>query len=134
MAKANAERSRRLRAWVQNYDWGRYGAEAQVARLLALNCGIEFEPERPYAEFWMGTHGSGPSFLADEGEEEQNVGLRQWIERNPNVLGHKVLENWGSDLPFLFKVCSFMFLTWICRKLNFDLSPSFCLLSSDFVG
>ncbi|OMP04764.1 Mannose-6-phosphate isomerase, type I [Corchorus olitorius] len=106
MAKANADRLRRLRAWVQNYDWGKYGAEAQVARLLALNCGVEIEPERPYAEFWMGTHGSGPSFLADEGGEDENVGLKEWIGKNPNVLGHKVLENWGSDLPFLFKVLS----------------------------
>ncbi|OMO80222.1 Mannose-6-phosphate isomerase, type I [Corchorus capsularis] len=106
MAKANADRLRRLRAWVQNYDWGKYGAEAQVARLLALNCGVEIEPERPYAEFWMGTHGSGPSFLADEGGEDVNVGLKEWIGKNPNVLGHKVLENWGSDLPFLFKVLS----------------------------
>ncbi|EOY04177.1 hypothetical protein QUC31_017390 [Theobroma cacao] len=107
MAKANADKLRRLRAWVQNYDWGRCGAEAQVARLLALNCGAEVEPERPYAEFWMGTHDSGPSFLADEeGQEEENVGLKEWIGKNPNVLGHKVLEKWGSDLPFLFKVLS----------------------------
>ncbi|XP_022759254.1 mannose-6-phosphate isomerase 1-like [Durio zibethinus] len=105
MAKANADKLRRLRAWVQNYDWGRCGAEAQVARLLALNSGVEVEPDRPYAEFWMGTHDSGPSFLAD-GEEGGNLGLKEWIGQNPNVLGHKVLEKWGSDLPFLFKVLS----------------------------
>ncbi|XWS75472.1 hypothetical protein CRYUN_Cryun01aG0091500 [Craigia yunnanensis] len=104
MAKENADKLKRLRAWVQNYDWGRCGTEAQVARLFALNCGAEVEPDRPYAEFWMGTHDSGPSFLADK--EEENVGLKEWIGKNPNVLGHKVLEKWGSDLPFLFKVLS----------------------------
>ncbi|XVE72072.1 hypothetical protein DITRI_Ditri11bG0009400 [Diplodiscus trichospermus] len=104
MAKANADKLRRLRAWVQNYDWGRCGLEAQVARLLALNSGAEIEPDRPYAESWMGTHNSGPSFLADE--EDENVGLKEWIGKNPNVLGRKVLEKWGADLPFLFKVLS----------------------------
>ncbi|XVF31601.1 hypothetical protein REPUB_Repub17cG0005100 [Reevesia pubescens] len=114
MAKANADKLKRLRAWVQNYDWGKCGAEAQVARLFALNCGAEIESARPYAEFWMGTHDSGPSFLADEQEEEEeeeeeaeeNVSLKEWIGKNPNVLGHKVFEKWGSDLPFLFKVLS----------------------------
>ncbi|KAG4168913.1 hypothetical protein ERO13_A12G053500v2 [Gossypium hirsutum] len=107
MAKAaNVDKVKRLRGWVQNYDWGRCGAEAQVARLLALNSGAEVKPDRPYAEFWMGTHDSGPSFLADGYGEGQNVGLKEWIRKNPNVLGHKVLEKWGPDLPFLFKVLS----------------------------
>ncbi|GMI73447.1 PHOSPHOMANNOSE ISOMERASE 2, DARK INDUCIBLE 9 [Hibiscus trionum] len=103
MAKDNVDKVKRLRAWVQNYDWGRCGTEAQVARLLALNSGAEIKPERRYAEFWMGTHDSGPSFLADGNGD---VGLKDWIWKNPNVLGHKVLEKWGPDLPFLFKVLS----------------------------
>ncbi|XVF71627.1 hypothetical protein PTKIN_Ptkin12aG0054300 [Pterospermum kingtungense] len=106
MAKANADKLRRLRAWVQNYDWGIYGTDSQVARLLALNCGDEIEPDRPYAEFWMGTHPSGPSFLADDDDEDDNVSLKEWIGKNPNVLGLKVLQKWGPDLPFLFKVLS----------------------------
>ncbi|KAL4308912.1 hypothetical protein GQ457_01G037140 [Hibiscus cannabinus] len=106
MAKDNVDRLKRLRAWVHNYDWGRCGTEAQVARLLALNSGAEIKPDRPYAEFWMGTHDSGPSFLADANGEGVNVGLKDWIWKNPNVLGHKVLEKWGPDLPFLFKVLS----------------------------
>ncbi|MBA0715552.1 hypothetical protein Golax_014442, partial [Gossypium laxum] len=114
MAGVNGEKLKRLRAWVQNYEWGRSGAEAEVARLLALNTGAEIDPNKPYAEFWMGTHESGPNVLVEEeGEEEeeeekeqQDVGLKEWIEKNPKVLGHKVLEKWGSDLPFLFKVLS----------------------------
>ncbi|CAA0817274.1 Mannose-6-phosphate isomerase 2 [Striga hermonthica] len=34
------------------------------------------------------------------------VSLKDWIEKNPSVLGDKVLEKWGTNLPFLFKVLS----------------------------
>ncbi|GKV16793.1 hypothetical protein SLEP1_g27383 [Rubroshorea leprosula] len=100
----------RLRAWVQRYDWGRCGGDSQVARLLALNSGVEVDPKAPYAELWMGTHDSGPSFVMGSGvllaEEEKGVTLKEWIGKNPNVLGNKVLGKWGCDLPFLFKVLS----------------------------
>ena len=36
---------------------------AQVAELCARNSGVPAEPGRPYAEFWVGTHPSGPSQL-----------------------------------------------------------------------
>ncbi|KAK8711915.1 hypothetical protein V6N13_147171 [Hibiscus sabdariffa] len=107
MAKTNVDQKlKRLRAWVQNYEWGRSGAEAEVARLMALNSGAEIEPDKPYAELWMGTHESGPSILVDD--DEQNVGLelKEWIHKNPNVLGVQVLEKWGSHLPFLLKILS----------------------------
>ncbi|XP_039020134.1 mannose-6-phosphate isomerase 1-like [Hibiscus syriacus] len=106
MVKANVDKVKQLRAWVQNYDWGRWGTEAQVARLLALNSGSEIKPDRPYAEFWMGNHDSGPSFMADNNGEGGNLSLKDWILKNPNVLGHKVLKKWGHDLLFLFKVLS----------------------------
>lgn len=74
-----------------------------------MNCGSQLiqpndeeeeeEEDVPYAEFWMGTHESGPSFLVSEG-----VTLKSWLLENPNVLGHKVVQKWGGDLPFLFKV------------------------------
>ncbi|KAE8708342.1 Nudix hydrolase 8 [Hibiscus syriacus] len=78
-AKATVEKVKRLRVWVQNYDW---------------------------EDFWMGTHDSGPSFMADNNGEGGNLGLKDWILKNPNVLGHKVLKKWGHYLPFLFKVLS----------------------------
>ncbi|XP_039056843.1 mannose-6-phosphate isomerase-like [Hibiscus syriacus] len=64
----------------------------KVVWLLALNFGSEIEPDRPYAEFWMGTHDSEPSFMADDNGEGGNLGLRDWILKNPNMLGHKVLS------------------------------------------
>ncbi|MQL99042.1 hypothetical protein Taro_031748 [Colocasia esculenta] len=105
---------RRLICAVQNYDWGRKGEDSSVARLSAKNSGSAVDGGKPYAELWMGTHPSGPSFLvaaavdAGEalGEEKKGVPLKQWIEENPPVLGKKVVERWGGDLPFLFKVLS----------------------------
>lgn len=95
----------KLRCSVKNYDWGRPGRDSQVAKLFALNSGSQFQPDEPYAELWMGTHDSGPSFLiASEEEENVVVTLKSWLLKNPNALGEKVLEKWGCDLPFLFKV------------------------------
>ena len=37
-------------------------------------------------------------------DDDVGVSLKKWISENPNVLGDKVLHNWGCDLPFLFKV------------------------------
>lgn len=95
------KRLRRLRCSVQNYDWGRLGSESTVARLFSMNSGAEVQLDKPYAELWMGTHESGPSFLIGEGKSRT---LKSWISENPNVLGDEVVEKWGSDLPFLFKV------------------------------
>ncbi|XP_052304337.1 mannose-6-phosphate isomerase 2 isoform X2 [Populus trichocarpa] len=103
---------KRLRCSVQNYDWGKKGTEgSEVARLYELNSGydIAFEKKKPFAEFWVGTHGSGPSFVVEGGVENGDsngsgsLSLKEWICKNPNVLGDKVLDKWGCDLPFLFK-------------------------------
>ncbi|GFZ18942.1 mannose-6-phosphate isomerase, type I [Actinidia rufa] len=105
---------KRLRCSVKNYDWGRIGRESRVARLFSLNSGLNVEESRLYAEFWMGTHESGPSFLVETlengasmgSERSESLSLKSWIEENPSVLGDKVVEKWGVNLPFLFKVLS----------------------------
>lgn len=105
MAMEASQRPLRLRCSVQNYDWGRFGEESTVARLFRRNSGKEIELGRPYAEFWMGTHESGPSFVvAAEGSGTKAVTLKKWTGANPGALGNKVVEKWGNDLPFLFKV------------------------------
>lgn len=53
----------RLRCSVQNYEWGRRGEHSAVGRLHALQSELPLEQDRPYAELWMGTHDSGPSFV-----------------------------------------------------------------------
>ncbi|XP_038875067.1 mannose-6-phosphate isomerase 1-like isoform X2 [Benincasa hispida] len=102
----------RLKCSVQTYDWGIRGQDSRVARFFALNSGSIIDSDKPYAEFWMGTHDSGPSFLipaAGEnggGIDSDSTSLKSWVLENPNVLGDKVVQKWGSDIPFLFKVLS----------------------------
>lgn len=102
----------RLRCSVQNYDWGRPGADSLVATLHASNSGSQIELQKPYAELWMGTHESGPSYVVPPGNENgaafgsESVSLKSWLSQNPNVLGRRVLDKWGCHLPFLFKVLS----------------------------
>lgn len=118
---ASRRRVRKLRCSVMNYDWGRIGTESGVARLFSLNSRVDIEGGKPYAEFWMGTHESGPSFVVEKsenngvvvGEEEEitagGLSLKSWIAKNPSVLGDKVVEKWGANLPFLFKVWLLVF-------------------------
>lgn len=54
----------------------------------------------------MGTHPSGPSFVELGQSEAAPVTLKTLIEEKPWVLGEKVVERWGKDLPFLFKILS----------------------------
>eukprot|EP00262_Sarcandra_glabra_P006144 TRINITY_DN18259_c0_g1_i1.p1 TRINITY_DN18259_c0_g1~~TRINITY_DN18259_c0_g1_i1.p1 ORF type:complete len:431 (+),score=67.64 TRINITY_DN18259_c0_g1_i1:135-1427(+) len=98
-----------LKCSVQNYDWGRIGQESQVARLFSLNSKSEIELNKPYAELWMGTHESGPSFIIRDQSDDpdsSSLPLKSWIYDNPNAVGDRVVEKWGNDLPFLFKVLS----------------------------
>lgn len=93
----------RLRCAVKNYDWGQIGDGSHVARLAEKNSGEQVDPARPYAEFWMGTHPSGPSYVASHVAGDA-TSLKDWIQANAAVLGEKVAYTWGPDLPFLFKV------------------------------
>ena len=121
--KQRQQRSvQRLRCSVQNYDWGKKGPDSEVARLYASNSASEIDPEKPYAEFWMGTHDSGPSFLIHQDLNGLSSSLKHWVSTNPNeLLGHKVVQKWGSDLPFLFKVL-LSILSWF--SYPFDSSKS----------
>lgn len=95
----------RLKCSVKEYDWGRIGLDSLVARLFLRNCNDKIEESKHYAEFWMGTHASGPSFIVEE-KGIENVSLKSWISKNPEVLGDTVVDKWGIDLPFMFKVLS----------------------------
>ncbi|KAJ1412748.1 RmlC-like cupin domain superfamily [Sesbania bispinosa] len=105
--KKKNKKLHKLHCSVKNYDWGRPCRDSLVARLFAMNSGSHVDQDnKPYAEFWMGTHESGPSFPVLDGSETERVTLKSWLLENPNMLGQKVLEKWGGDLPFLFKVLS----------------------------
>eukprot|EP00253_Pinus_taeda_P016862 PITA_16862 len=93
-----------LRCAVQHYEWGRHGYASEVARLYSLVTGSPIDEDKPYAELWMGTHDSGHSLVILQTGEQ--VPLKRWLEEHPEALGDKVVERWGIDLPFLFKVLS----------------------------
>ncbi|XP_062192263.1 mannose-6-phosphate isomerase 1-like [Phragmites australis] len=99
----------RLRCAVQHYEWGRRGGASLVARFAG---DPDPDPDRPYAELWMGTHPSAPSTLLDGGAL-----LRDWLSRNPDALGPAVAARWGGDLPFLFKVLS------VAKSLSIQAHP-----------
>ncbi|KAK8962904.1 Mannose-6-phosphate isomerase 2 [Platanthera guangdongensis] len=71
---------------------GRSGQDSTVGRLFARNSGKEIERGRPYAEFWMGTHQSGPSFVELGRPEPVPVTLKFWVEENPSILGEKLKD------------------------------------------
>ena len=103
----NSNKVQGLHCSVKNYEWGKPCRDSLVAKLFSMNSGSlqssQLDEDQPYAELWMGSHVSGPSFIVLDGSE-QRVTLKSWLLENPNVLGPKVVEKWGGDLPFLFKV------------------------------
>ncbi|PSN37566.1 Mannose-6-phosphate isomerase [Blattella germanica] len=91
-----------LRCAVQQYAWGKYGQNSEVAALNS-NGDPDFmiDDDMPYAELWMGTHPNGPSILKGSSQK-----LSEWIIAHPDSLGTKVRQKFGIQLPFLFKVLS----------------------------
>ncbi|EOA36006.1 hypothetical protein CARUB_v100218701mg, partial [Capsella rubella] len=98
------EEIQRLRCFVKNYEWGKLGPDSLVARLQEANSGRRVDSAVPHAEFWMGTHESGPSHVGfGSGSDKCMVTLKSWVLDHPDSLGSRVVDKWGYDLPFLFK-------------------------------
>jgi mannose-6-phosphate isomerase len=74
-----------LRGTVQPYAWGMIGSSSLVAQLASKSSSID--SNKPYAEYWMGTHPKGESYLLDQNQSS----LKTYL---------------NHDLPFLFKVLS----------------------------
>ncbi|EFJ44150.1 hypothetical protein VOLCADRAFT_65163 [Volvox carteri f. nagariensis] len=89
-----------LRCAAQNYDWGRKASESEVAKLAQAN-GSAIDESKPFAELWMGAHPNCPSKLQSTGES-----LQACLDKYPQLLGDKVVQNFGNQLPYLFKVLS----------------------------
>eukprot|EP01112_Ceratiomyxa_fruticulosa_P015549 TRINITY_DN457_c0_g2_i1.p1 TRINITY_DN457_c0_g2~~TRINITY_DN457_c0_g2_i1.p1 ORF type:complete len:416 (+),score=72.97 TRINITY_DN457_c0_g2_i1:304-1551(+) len=85
----------------QQYAWGKVGLDSTVAKLLVAS-GFEVDKEKPYAEFWMGTHPSGASEIVYD--QSSSTPLLSIL--SPDTLGKNVAKHWHGDLPFLFKVLS----------------------------
>uniref|UniRef100_A0A8C0ART4 Mannose-6-phosphate isomerase n=1 Tax=Buteo japonicus TaxID=224669 RepID=A0A8C0ART4_9AVES len=88
-----------------SYSWGKVGLESEVAKLLASSDPlVQIQPDRPYAELWMGAHPRGDAIIRDNRIPQKTLG--QWIADNPACLGAKVKDAFQGRLPFLFKVLS----------------------------
>lgn len=87
---------------VQQYAWGKFGADSEVARFKASeDAGYSVRPDGTYAELWMGTHVNGPSMLKSASES-----LAAHLLRNPALVGLNPADYPDNDLAFLFKVLS----------------------------
>ncbi|XP_012526990.1 mannose-6-phosphate isomerase isoform X2 [Monomorium pharaonis] len=91
-----------LKCAVQTYGWGKHGIDSVVASLVkSANADFVVNEQETYAELWMGTHKNGPSYLKD-----MDVPLEKYIQENKNVLGDNIIQRFGHELPFLFKILS----------------------------
>lgn len=103
-----------LKCAVQIYGWGKRGMNSIVASLIkSANADFVVDEQKTYAELWMGTHENGPSYLKDT-----DVPLQKYIQENTEVLGSDVVQMFGSNLPFLFKVLS------INKALSIQVHPN----------
>ncbi len=75
----------RLQNEVQHYDWG-------TTDIIPNLLGISNHKEIPYAELWMGTHASAPSYII--------------TDAGKIPLADQLQEDMATDLPFLFKLLS----------------------------
>ncbi|KAL1582899.1 hypothetical protein WHR41_08411 [Cladosporium halotolerans] len=93
----------RLQCGVASYEWGKPGSTSAAARFAAATPrdDLKIESEKPYAELWMGTHPSNPSY-----EVETKRSLIDLVQDNQMLLGSDVAKKYGQKLPFLFKVLS----------------------------
>lgn len=101
---------------LQHYDWGKIGFDSKVAQLLGASGGT-VDSSKNYAELWLGTHPSGPSYiLSKDSKDFEN--LESWIQRNPTSLGAEVVAKFDVKLPYLFKVLS------VNKALSIQMHPS----------
>ncbi|MBR9979741.1 MAG: mannose-6-phosphate isomerase, class I [Desulfatitalea sp.] len=80
---------------IQPYAWG---SRTAIAELL----GRTVPADHPQAELWMGAHPKAPSRVWYQGRWQN---LNDLLTEDPvSILGSGVMERFGAQLPFLFKV------------------------------
>lgn len=85
-----------------SYPWGKVGKESLAARLCAEtpDTGFEIKDGEHYSEMWFGDYPDFPAHKLDTGELLKDV-LENHKEE---LLGKKVIEKLGGQLPYLPKV------------------------------
>lgn len=113
-----------LKCTTNQYPWGNVGKDSLSATLCAKQPGygdddpksdFKLQEDKPYAEMWMGTYPVLPSYVADTGEDLQDV-----LDKYPNELvGEQMLKKFGhSKVPYLPKVLS------IAKALPLQVHPN----------
>ena len=89
-----------LKNAIQYYAWGTKNKHAFIPRLFD----IESEPDKPYAELWIGIHPNAPSLVE---YNQEIIPLNQFISKYPKeILGSQCAAKFNNQLPFLLKVLS----------------------------
>ncbi|KAI9849031.1 MAG: hypothetical protein M1837_005922 [Sclerophora amabilis] len=93
-----------LKCDCNNYPWGKQGKESLAAVYASQTPGTDFkiDEQKEYAEMWMGTYPTTPSYVLSSNENLQDV-LNANAEK---LIGQPVLQKYGKDLPFLPKILS----------------------------
>lgn len=113
-----------LKTSCNQYPWGKQGSHSVAARLCAKQTGwdgdgpqtdFKLDESKPYAEMWMGTYPTLPSYVVASGEDLQDL-----LDRHPKeLLGEQCIKKFGhSKLPYLPKVLS------IAKALPLQLHPN----------
>ncbi|EEA21925.1 hypothetical protein EYB25_006832 [Talaromyces marneffei] len=92
-----------LRCKCKTDPWGKKGEDSLAAVLASKQPGTDFkiDPNQTYSEMWMGTYPSVPSFVIGTDET-----LEDYLNKNPNLVGKKIVDKFGGGLPFLPKILS----------------------------
>ncbi|KAK4204594.1 RmlC-like cupin domain-containing protein [Triangularia verruculosa] len=98
-----------------NYPWGKQGAESLAVRLhKKSDKQFEIKNDEFYSELWFGDYPDFPARVLETGELLQDV-LQKHKE---TLLGKKVIEELGGQLPFLPKILS------IAKALPLQIHPN----------
>jgi len=114
----------RLKCSCNEYPWGKTGSESLSAVLCEKQRGygndgpksdFKIDNDKAYAEMWFGTYPDLPSYVAETGEDLQDV-----IDRYPReLIGMETIHKFGhSKLPYLPKVLS------IAKALPLQVHPN----------
>ncbi|EKG11164.1 Mannose-6-phosphate isomerase type I [Macrophomina phaseolina MS6] len=111
-----AQKVVQLKCYCNEYPWGKQGSQSAAARVASKTPGTDFkiDESKPYAEMWYGTYPELPAYVLESGEN-----LQDYINKNPDeLLGKRVIQKFGHDLPYLPKVLS------IAKALPLQLHPN----------
>mmetsp|Transcript_1199 Transcript_1199/g.1245 ORF Transcript_1199/g.1245 Transcript_1199/m.1245 type:complete len:205 (-) Transcript_1199:59-673(-) len=87
---------------VQNYAWGKCGAQSLAGRLKKQSdSAFDLDDNTPFAEYWIGTHPNGPARMSKSGEK-----LSDYLKTCNDAVGVVPSGYPPDDLPFMMKVLS----------------------------